>query len=602
MLDPRSSENRVLFSEALRPPPGYTLDYAIGTTYSLDLIAMLRVPLSFVGFEEIEKNNERDSLELLNALRRYANCTTVFCQASAISVPPHDRRLYSYIEQSVVEVIVPQDGIFHPKVWVLRFKGVESIIYRVICMTRNLTFDPSWDLIVTLEGELRDRDKAVAASHPLADFIEGLATITLRPLSPEIYKRIKQFSSELRKVKFSPPEDFQETPRFWPLGMGNKKTWPFPDRIDKMVIISPFLSETFLNKFSEDMLDMTLISRMDELNKISPDILKKFSKVMILQPELNSNEQESDNKIDMMGLHAKLYILDAGWNSLILIGSANATGSAYSKNVEFLVELQGKRSQIGVDKFLSSEDGIGTLVAPYQISDDRLINDAEEDKIKQMLASIGQQLALLRPIACVTPHDQNAFNVQLKTEGKMVPDPNIKIKCRPVTIQNSKDIEYGPVLADFTISFEALTSFFLFEVEATSGNITLDDRFVLNIPLEGAPEDRYQRLLLQLLSDKTRLLRFIQLLLSDESIDEWEGLDATPSASSDEHDVQSTFMNGLPLFESLLRALKRNPDKLDEIARLVTDIKSVPGGEKLIPEGFEDIWNPIWEVRQEARK
>ena len=40
MLEP---DQRRLLTDALRPPDGYTLDEAIGCTYSLDLIALARV-------------------------------------------------------------------------------------------------------------------------------------------------------------------------------------------------------------------------------------------------------------------------------------------------------------------------------------------------------------------------------------------------------------------------------------------------------------------------------------------------------------------------------------------------------------------------------
>lgn len=47
MLDPR---DRGALLEALRPPPGYVVDAAIATTYSLDLVTLLTAPLaSLVG-------------------------------------------------------------------------------------------------------------------------------------------------------------------------------------------------------------------------------------------------------------------------------------------------------------------------------------------------------------------------------------------------------------------------------------------------------------------------------------------------------------------------------------------------------------------------
>lgn len=44
MLDPYDRRHLM---EILRPPEGYSLDFAIGTTFSLDLLALMTAPLSF---------------------------------------------------------------------------------------------------------------------------------------------------------------------------------------------------------------------------------------------------------------------------------------------------------------------------------------------------------------------------------------------------------------------------------------------------------------------------------------------------------------------------------------------------------------------------
>ena len=44
MLEP---EGRQPLLDALKPPPGFVLDRAVGTSYSLDLLALLTAPLAF---------------------------------------------------------------------------------------------------------------------------------------------------------------------------------------------------------------------------------------------------------------------------------------------------------------------------------------------------------------------------------------------------------------------------------------------------------------------------------------------------------------------------------------------------------------------------
>jgi hypothetical protein len=64
------------------------------------------------------------------------------------------------------------EGVFHPKVWVLRFLAQDGVVrYRILCLSRNLTFDRCWDTVVALDGELLDRSNAIAVNHTLADFV-----------------------------------------------------------------------------------------------------------------------------------------------------------------------------------------------------------------------------------------------------------------------------------------------------------------------------------------------------------------------------------------------------------------------------------------------
>ena len=66
MLDPYDRRHLL---EILRPPDGYTLDFAIGTTFSLDLLALMTAPLGFTLFEAESDSGSRDSLALIESIR-----------------------------------------------------------------------------------------------------------------------------------------------------------------------------------------------------------------------------------------------------------------------------------------------------------------------------------------------------------------------------------------------------------------------------------------------------------------------------------------------------------------------------------------------------
>jgi hypothetical protein len=51
------------------------------------------------------------------------------------------------------------------------------------------------------------------------------------------------------------------------------------------------------------------------------------------------------------------------------------------------------------------------------------------------------------------------------------------------------------------------------------------------------------------------------------------------------------------LVRELARTLARAPEKLDAVWRLAEDLRRTPEGARLLPEGFDEIWNPIWAAR-----
>jgi len=105
MLDPR---DRKLLLESLRPPDGFHFDQAIGTSYSLDLLALLAAPLAFTFFdwEDQEGRPTADPFALLESVRRHADRIHLFCQAGEIKLPPPTQRLVAYLEKSVIPVRV----------------------------------------------------------------------------------------------------------------------------------------------------------------------------------------------------------------------------------------------------------------------------------------------------------------------------------------------------------------------------------------------------------------------------------------------------------------------------------------------------------------
>lgn len=606
--------------ESLRPPPGYDFDCAVGTTYSLDLLSLLTVPLAFTLFDlaDDEGGLVESEMALLEALRRNARRVSIFYQAGRIAVPRAYRRLLTYVEGSMFEATARSPrGAFHPKVWVLRFVGGGGrVLYRVLCLSRNLTYDRSWDTVLSLEGALTGRQNGVTASHPLGDFVAFLPRLATRPLPGHALADIERVQREIRRVKFDPPDGFDEV-RFWPLGIEGARRWPFGRHSDRVLVVSPFLSGEPLEKLTRGTEGSVLVSNLPALDELGAALPETFESVYFLDPaaemeeETEAWEDGNGHFSQPKGLHAKLYVIESGHEASVWTGSANATWAAFNSNVEFLVELAGRKSLCGVEAFLAREEHRTTfadLLQPYEPGGEKTPSDPLPKELEEALASARHFLVTSTPVAHVrAAEDAETYHVSLESPGRgdgEVP-PAVAVRCWPISLHESSAVtpEYEVKLrASFgPLSFEALTSFFAFELTASKGQKELSYRFVLNAPLEGAPADRQERLLRAMLRDRKHVLRFIMLLLAEGGSELGEVLSRIRDEDGEEKRAGRGGPAGdfeLPVFEKLVRALDRNPARLDRVAGVVGDLLKTPEGRDLLPEGFEEVWGPIWAARQ----
>jgi hypothetical protein len=617
MLEP---QDRLLLLDALRPPEGYELHFAIGTTYTLDLLALLTAPLGFTLFElrgapdgELGAN---DALLLLKTLRRYADRITLFCEAGRITVPRRHAILFGELEEAVVEVKAPVEGAtFHPKVWILRFVADDRPVrYRLLCLSRNLTFDRSWDTLLSLDGELQEHRKlAHSANHPLADFVAALPAMAVRRrLPPRVKENVRVAQSELRRVLFETPDPFEKV-AFWPLGIEGYCEWPFEDP-DRLLIVSPFLSASALREMTEGTGKRhVLVSRSEALEELSPAQLRPFSEVLQLDPDLSveqGGEECQQSALAGAGLHAKLYVAEYGWNSSVYTGSANATHAARNRNVEFLVELAGKRSLCGIDKILSSEaarTGLRDMLREFAPGDP-VLRDAKLEELEKRLDEARAFLAEREWTATAElSGETKQYRLTLASEGGRrggLPD-GISAQCRPVLLPDGATRPLdgaAPFQVVFEpLSFEALSSFFAFEISAPGMEGATECQFLINARLVGTPDDRREAITQYLLRDRQQVVRFLLMLLSDSPDEITTGGQPTGSVPAAGAGVTHAAYSEA-LLEPLLRALDRDPARLDEVGRIVDDLRKTEEGRAKLPPGFDAIWTPIWAARQALSK
>lgn len=633
-----SPQDRRLFLDLLQPPTldddgigPYRLDYALGTTYSLDLVALLSAPVAFAfqDWQDAQGRPVTDPVALLRAVREYADRICLFCETGRILVPKVYRQLLVNLEESIHQVRAPHGGVFHPKVWILRYVGKEDesqVLYRFLCLSRNMTFDRSWDTLLSLEGKLRGRVRV--RNRPAADFVSALEGFCLSPLNAAWRERIAQTADELLRVDFQAPDPFDvDEFRFHPLGFGKYTKRPFPERADQLLVISPFVDDGCLTEFGEYTGPKQLISRGDSLACLNPDTLAHFEKVWTLddnaEPEPDEASEDATNPVtdedattavaspaveSLSGLHAKLYVADAGRQAIVFTGSANATRAAGYSNVEFLVELTGPKGKVGVDALLGSSapdrpkqaECLSDLLVPYREQEQPSETELERRKFEHDVERVIRQLSSAAPrLHCEAIGEQEVYRLTIRANHGVTEIPDgISLRARLLSHAEHSAVALTSAEQDWavfpTVSFESLTPFVVFEASLAGTKHVV--RFLLKLDLVGAPSNRQERVLKSILSDRQKVLRFLLLLLSDEGA---AGFTSIIDDSDEPSKRKSGSLFGdASLFESLVRALDRDPQRIDQIARIIDDLRKLPEGDTLLPEQLDDIWQPIWAVRQ----
>jgi hypothetical protein len=597
MLNP---DHRQMYTDALRPPPGYRFGSAVAAAYSLDLETLLTIPLHLALFsaEQPLEHLLGDGIALLEALRRTTDQVTVFAQASRVLAPTHPHVLYGLLEPTVIEALPPApNGSFHPKIWVIRFQQPESdaVRLRLIVLTRNLTADRSWDLALTLEGA--PGDERIPDNAELVTLIRRLPQLATRPVPAERAEQIEELATLAGRTEWELPGEFNRV-RFHTLGLNGSRAW-LPRESDELIVLSPFLS----NQALHDLLQTTdaapaLISRPQSFAMIDRAILEEFDRVLVLaeQAELEDGE-EGDTWQEFgsitHGLHAKGYLVKRGWDTHLYVGSANATNPAlvYGANVELVAELIGRRSKVGAVTDLLNAEGFGALLADHDLDAevppaDPALQAAEDalERLRRQLVGCGMTL--------VFDEGEAGWRMRLRSRDRLPLGASISAKAWLATRRSDTGVAIEALSDGQAIELphsplSLVTSFVAFELRSTE--VDLATRFVLNLPTENMPvEERDGAIVRDIIGNREGFLRYVMLLLVEAGEEaaifgsgggKW-GAFGQGGRSGDE----------LPLFENLTRTFCRDPKRLESIRRLMEEVGKDPEG-GVVPPEFLDLWH-----------
>lgn len=596
-LDP---ETRVLYGDSLQAPPGYVFDAAVATTFSLDFETALAVPVSLALFAaENREDILANPLALLEGAERIAGRLVVYADAGHLHAQgrPHSR-LCSLLERIVVEVAAPREGVFHPKMWALRYRPTrpnDPTLLRLLILSRNLTRDRSWDISLRLDGELTRRPDA--KNRPLFDLLSRLPDLNVAGISDEARILTGEIAEDIRRAEWTMPEGFDDVV-FALNGFGGKSWQPEP--CARLGVISPFCDTDALDVLAglPSAAKPILISRSDQLACVDAATLVAFDRVAVLDETAATEDGEEISATALQGLHAKAFIAEIGWNTVITVGSGNATRPAIvtGRNVELFASIKGARSKVGsVDQILG-ETGFGRLTRAFvpselQPADQALIT--AEASLEDARRALCRGRLRLRCERADGDEGEHPWRVWLTPTEKLELDGVGSMAAWPITRGDghARDVlsalRAGEAVDLGTMPMIDLTRFMAFR--SVDGNEKTSLLFSTGLPMDGLPAERHAAILRWVIDSRDTFFRYLRLLLSELGDPFGAALAAQDGAGGA---AWSATADDAPLLEEMVRALCRGGERLRAIERLMARLEEATGdGSDPIPPEFHTLWN-----------
>lgn len=583
------NNDRVDYGELLSADAYYELDQAVCLTYSLDMEALMGIPLCLGMHGEMTTGQKNNPLYVLEAIRRTGKKLSIFCNVGCIKVPKTESRLYALLEDSIHEVRMPNyRNNFHPKLWVLQYHNIHdgSLMIKIVTLSRNLTFDQSMDVAVDMEGFVGS--KINPKNQPIADLLTFVSQFDSNK------NRYKMLIENVRRVEKFELLDCFDDYEFHPFGIYGKnengikrissaERRKTPREMFRdcyaLFVVSPFLSETVVGDLLDDYsknpesgpVKRCLITRDTSVTKRIYDSFNRRAGdgVWTINPALSSNDALEDG--DTFGyvnrdVHAKVYFTDK-YNEpkKLYLGSLNTSNNAFDHNVEFLLELTYKPYHASYesvrDDFIPANDEKNGCPFVQMTSFDEIEKEDEEAEVDFRKAVYGVQSAEVIP-------NNGAFTIKVYCEhdfeGVTIRPFFVKTNIKPLT----EEVFFEGV------TLNSLSNMFVLTKDGADCLIRLE--------VTGMPsEEREDAIFNDIISNRPMFMTYMRYLLDEDFYDSisFEEL-LSQSKEAGENSEGYGFAVEPDIYERMLKAAAEYPERFDSMYEVVEKIDDEKIGEK----------------------
>ena len=607
MLNPNNDRHD--YGQILTPPAGYYTDFAIGTTYSLNLDALVGASLALGLSAETDSELLNNPVCLLEALRSTCDNVALFCEGGQIHKPNRPTSLYILLEKMVFSVKTnprkkkPPFPSFHPKFWLIRYKNeANDVLYRIIVLSRNLTFDRSWDVVFYMDGYVWGNRRL--KNQPICDFLKYLRyQIPSDSNGKTKRRRINNIIDELPYVNFTIEEGVKEFNdfEFLPVGIAgdsgevyNMEDTPlFSNTFSEIFVMSPFITGDVIRDFNDrdnnyGFVDpkYMLITRAASLNFLKPEDVSNFKIYTMRDAVIDGEDAISDESeyAQKQDIHAKVYMWRKHSDAELYVGSLNATSKALHGNVEFMIRLISKNRYLNIDSLTGSLFGSDKDGKDNPFQEAKLSDAIVDEDIKKSFAMDAVVKSIYRsdPRAKVK-ESEGLYSVDVFFGDCDINDFTVEI--RPLLL--NKTSIFAQRIQFKNLEITKLSEFYV--VTVSDGDTSIER--VLTIPTTGFPEDREKTVVTSVVNDKECFCRYIAFLLGDDEIlsmldskDAFDGMGASAG---------NTATYQMPaLYEKMLKTAATNPEKFKGIDYLIKTISD----DGIVPEDFKKMYETFKKV------
>lgn len=587
--------NDIVYTDVMQSD-GFVVDYAVCTTYSLDMPTLLSVPFMLGTMTDLTEATMRSPHLILETINRSAGKFAVFCNAGCIAVPQANSKVYSLLEHSVVQVTLSaKDGgfiNFHPKVWVIKETNpdTDESQIKLVVLSRNLTCSNDLDVVCELVGKISRKPATKRAQVKHAPLLDFLTWLIGKADDRTIRKNMKAICEDISYIEDfdladSPFEDYD----FFPMGIPDYDGYSkcleqdLLNHATEMLIISPFVDMKVLNKMEDcaPSAKKTLITRH---SSVMQDMIGLFNDGVYVPKEVLTDKVEKDVAVD---LHEKVYFVrryerNHNYNHLYL-GSTNATMNGFRRNVEFLLHLKFAPLKSSYDKYRNE-----LISDSKECMFEKVVSIPHDDHTKE---DVTNELFLRKAIAALQKvqitGDADNYTITIQCRQNKLPDEAVFLY--PLGCEG-KEATLVDGMAFTGLLLSSLTEFYV---------ISIDDlRRVIKLPTDGMPtEERDNAIFRSYINTKGKFINYLAFMLTDD-VEQYvlESQQLERELSIDNATAMEQQLS-TSLYEDMVRMAYTNPQRIASIRQIVEK-----ADKDVVPEHFMEMYQTFENVLKQIKR